>query len=149
MSSKKINNMGSEVVHGHRCRPVNKDPNRPMMFYKYHIIACGGGRCQKNIDFNLSDHLRSLITEAGLNKGKERIKVTTSNCFGACRFKNVALFYENLLEGEVAINNGVWIKQVEKFSNDKWFEIFECLKSKSSLRGLVGKDHIIDLEIFE
>lgn len=43
----------------------------------------------------LSDKLRDLAKELKMDKGKNRVKITRTKCFGACRYKGVGIVYEN------------------------------------------------------
>jgi cobalt-precorrin 5A hydrolase len=123
---KKINVMGSEVVPGFKCKPVAKDPDRPIMYYRHHMILCSGSRCQEVTEGrNLAEEIRREMENMGLNQGKNRIKVSSGNCFGACRFRSVAVIYER---GEDAKNNAVWIKNLQTLDQSDRHLLLESLK---------------------
>mgnify|MGYP000013428889 FL=1 len=143
MSGTKINAMGSEVVEGYACKPKIKDPDKPMMFYRYHILVCDGDRCDCNAKKALSDKLRDLAKELKMDKGADRVKITKTKCFGACRYKGVGLVYEN----GGTTNNGVWLKKINKWDDEKWRGFFVALKNKDSVRCLYPDDIIAMEEI--
>ncbi len=134
MASKpKINLMGSEVVNGYACKPKKLDPNKPIMHYKSHIFICNGDRCAKAFKEDKAKELREILKEMGLHKGKNRIKVTRSGCYGACRFKGVVNIYENTASNGFLPNNNIWLKHTHKYSEDKWKRLFEYLSNNIPL----------------
>ena len=96
VENKRYNLMGSEVVDGFACKPKKLDPNKPIMHFKTHVFVCDDERCggaHKSEHF--ADDLRSTLKEINLHKGANRIKISRTNCFGACRFRGVANICEN------------------------------------------------------
>ncbi len=143
--AKKFNTMGSEVQEGFVCKPVVRDNNKPIMYYKSHIFTCSGERCKKaHRTDEFPKRLRQMIKETGLNTGPNRIKVSDVNCFGACRFGAVANFYVNTKgSSNSIINNALWIKKIHRFTEDKWKGIFYALSNGDSIdKMLEAKDHI-------
>lgn len=141
MDEAKINAMGSEVEAGFACKPKIKDPEKPVMFYRFHFLVCEGDRCECNAKKALSDKLRDLAKELKMDKGKNRVKITRTNCFGACRYKGVGIVYEN--GGD--INNCVWLKKINKFDDKKWIELLGALKNGDSIRSKY-QDDMIEME---
>lgn len=82
MKEAKINAMGSEVVDGFACKPKVKDPDKPMMFYRYHILICDGDECDCNAKKALSDKLRDLAKELKMDKGQIESKSQRQNVLG-------------------------------------------------------------------
>lgn len=123
--------MGSEVVPGYKCKPVKKDPNRPIMYYRHHLLLCNGQRCKEALgERNLSEEIRGELEDLGLHRGENRIKVTSGNCFGACRFRAVAVVYENNGPGT---NNSVWIRRLHLMDGEKRNAFYRHLESGQSL----------------
>jgi len=116
--------MGSEVVAGYKCKPLIKEPNKPIMYFKTQLFICTGERCQ-NVD--LAKELRELLEELNLDRGELRIKITRTNCFGACRFKQIAQIVENTNKNGNIENNCLLLKNVDKFDKEKWKELFLAL----------------------
>jgi (2Fe-2S) ferredoxin len=108
------NSYGSQVENGFKCKPTIKDPNRPLMGYRYHLFICDGGRCKTT---DLADKLRSITKELDINRGENRVKITRSFCFGACRFASVSVLY--------GYDRAIWIKNIEEIAN--WKEFFLAL----------------------
>ena len=129
----KINTMGNKVVHGHKCKPINLDPNRPIMHFKTQVFLCDGGRCKSVSRDDLADNLRELIRSMGLNNGENRIKITRTKCFGACRFKQVAQIIENTKRNGFAPNNNIWLKNVHLFDTKRWQELFLMLAENKKI----------------
>lgn len=136
----KINNAGSEVKDGFKCKPIDSDPNKPIMYYKYHIFICNGGRCER--DNNLADKLRDLTKKLHLTDGNNRIKITRSHCLGACRFSSVMLIFEN---SETPLNNSVWLKNIDKFNEDDFKNLFLTLSQNQNLREIY-EDNLIQMQ---
>ncbi len=152
MSDKIIryNEMGSEVQEGFQCKPVYLDRDKPVMYYKSHILVCNGERCQKaNRREDNPLYVRNLTKECGLSKGKDRIKVTKVNCFGACRYGGVILIYENPIAGTSLKNNGLWVKKTHKYTPEDWKEIFNRLANDKSVLEYTGEDAIIPMEVYD
>ncbi len=121
------NTMGSKVKEGFKCKPEVLDPNKPMMHYKTQIFLCSSPRCESVSDPDLADRLREITKEMGLNRGKNRIKITRSRCFGACRHKQVLEIVENTRRNGFLGNNGVWLKEVHLYDEEKWRRLFGLL----------------------
>lgn len=114
------NTQGSIVADGFKCKPLNSDPNKPLIGYRFHLFLCDGGRCNS---VTLADELRDLTKELNLSRGENRIKITRSFCFGACRFKSVALIY--------GLDEPIWIKNIE---NINWRELFLNLVESNEIK---------------
>ena len=127
----KINLMGSEVVDGYVCKPKKLDPNKPIMHYKTHIFVCNGERCAKAFKGDKATELRDMIKDMELHRGKNRIKVTRSGCYGACRFRGVINIYENTSSNGFLPNNNIWLKHTHQYSESKWRELFEILSTNT------------------
>lgn len=126
--------MGSEVVTGFRCKPKKLDPNKPIMFFKTQIFLCSGERCgkaQKSED--VATELREIVKELGLHKGAKRIKISKSHCFGACRFRQVAVIFENTKANGNVANNNIWLKNIHRYDAQKWRALFVALSENRSL----------------
>jgi len=137
MENKILNNMGSEVVEGFTCKPKKLDPNKPIMFFKTQIFICDGERCSKaNKVDDLAGKLRGILKELELHKGKNRIKISRTNCFGACRFRQVGVVFENTKSNGNLDNNNIWLKNIHKFDENKWRELFIDLSQNNSLEKL-------------
>lgn len=134
MENKKYNTMGSEVAEGYICKPKKVDPNKPIMFFKTQIFICDGERCSKaNKVKDLAGKLRDLLKELGLHRGANRIKISRTNCFGACRFRQVAVVFENTKANGNLSNNNIWLKNIHKYDENRWRELFIDLSKNNSL----------------
>lgn len=132
---KRFNLRGSEVVDGYACKPKKLDPTKPIMHYKSHLLLCEGDRCKKACkDEHLADTLRGYLKESGHIKGASRIKVSRANCFGACRFRQVAVIFENTQANGYAKNNNIFLKNVHQFNQDRWSELFTTLNNNEPLQ---------------
>jgi len=130
----KINLMGSEVEEGFKCKPKKLDPNKPIMHFKSHIFVCDDARCKKaHKDQDVANMLRDILKEIDLHKGKDRIKISRSGCFGACRFRGVANIYENTKNGGCLQNNNIWLKHTHLYTKEDWIELFEALRDNREL----------------
>jgi cobalt-precorrin 5A hydrolase len=145
----KINEMGSEVVEGFKCKPKKLDPNKPIMHYKTHIFVCDGERCKKAFGKDIATFLRELLKELKLNKGSKRIKISRGGCFGACRFRGVINIYENTRANGFLENDNLWIKKAHTFTRKEWEEIFLLLSSNKPLEKYLEKESFIQMKIFE
>ena len=135
MENKIYNNMGSEVAEGFICKPKKLDPNKPIMHFKTQLFICDGERCSKTQKGNdLAGKLRDIIKELELHKGKNRIKISRTNCFGACRFRQVAVTFENTKVNGNLANNNIWLKNIHKYDESKWKELFLALSTNKELR---------------
>lgn len=134
MENKIYNNMGSEVADGFICKPKKLDPTKPIMHFKTQIFICDGERCSKTQKGNdLAGKLRDIIKELELHKGKNRIKISRTNCFGACRFRQVAVTFENTKVNGNLVNNNIWLKNIHKYDESKWKELFLVLSTNKEL----------------
>lgn len=132
--NKRFNIMGSEVVDGFACKPKKLDPNRPIMHYKSHIFVCEGERCKSTLkDENFADTLREYVKDAGFIKGENRIKISRTNCYGACRYRKVAAVFENTKVNGFIPNNNVFLKNIHKYDKKRWFELFDVLSNNIDL----------------
>jgi len=147
-SKTKINEMGQEVVEGYECKPKDYDPNRPIMHYKSMIFICNGERCAKASKIDKATHLRELLKEMGLNKGKNRIKITRTGCYGACRFRQVAHITQNTQANGNPKNNSLWLKHTHNFSDNKWREIFKILSEDRVLLEELDSDDFIPMRVY-
>jgi cobalt-precorrin 5A hydrolase len=145
---KKINDMGSEVVDGFKCKPKDFDPNRPIMHYKTHIFICDGKRCQRAFGEDRASTLRELLKELKLNRGKRRIKVSRGGCFGACRFRAVVNINENCRENGFIENDNIWLKQTHNFQDSNWKEILLALSRDTPLKDILDKEQFIPIKIY-
>ena len=130
----KINIMGSEVEEGFVCKPKKLNQNRAIMHFKTHIFICEGDRCKganKNLD--LVYNLREIVKKQNLHIGKNRIKISRSGCYGACRFRGVANIYENTNSNGCLQNNNVWLKNIHNFDDKKWIKLFLKLSENKKL----------------
>lgn len=142
-----VNTMGNEVAEGYTCRPKNFDANRPIMHFKTQVFICDDERCGGiQTERDLSKELRDLLKEMGLEKGEKRIKITRTNCFGACRFRQSCEIVENTRANGTLINNGIWLKGVHRFKLERWREIFEALRDDVDLNTLLEEKHFIPMK---
>lgn len=133
MENKKFNAMGNEVAEGFVCKPKDFDPNRPLMRFKTQIFICDGERCAKACKGGeTADFLRGILKDLNLHAGSKRIKISRANCFGACRFRRVAVIFENTRTNGFLPNNNIWLKNVHKYDEDKWRALFLSLSSNET-----------------
>lgn len=129
--------MGSEVVDGYVCKPKKLISDKPIMYFKTQIFLCDGERCSvANKNKELAAHLRELLKRMQLHTGKNRIKISRTNCFGACRFRQVAVVYENTKANGCLANNNIWLKNIHKYDMKKWEALFNDLSSNHALENL-------------
>ena len=134
MGNRTHNTMGSEVVDGYVCKPKKLDPDKPIMFFKTQIFICEGERCAKaNKIENLANTLRELLCELGLHIGKNRIKISRTHCFGACRYRQVAVIFENTRVNGNLANNNIWLKNIHMYDIPKWRELLLDLSTNNTL----------------
>jgi NADH:ubiquinone oxidoreductase subunit E len=145
----KINEMGQEVVEGYSCKPKNYDPNRPIMHYKTLLMLCDGDRCAKAGEIDKASHLREILKDMGLNKGKNRIKISRTGCYGACRFRQVCQITENTQANGEPKNNALWLRHTHNFSDEKWREIFTILSKDEILLDKLDSKHFIPMRVYE
>ncbi len=145
----KINEMGSEVVEGFSCKPKNYDASRPIMHYKTIIMICDGERCATAGKIDKATYLREILKDMGLNKGKNRIKISRSGCYGACRFRQVCQINENTRVNGNIENNGLWLKNTHNFTDEQWRDIFNKLVDNKSLEDELGVEYLIPMKVYE
>jgi len=137
MENKLFNMMGSEVVSGFSCKPIKLVPEKPIMHFKTHIFICTDERCggaHKND--NIASDLRDILKEIGLANGETRIKISRTGCFGACRFRSTANIFENTKMNGYQPNNNVWLRNIHKYSKEKWIELFKALSENKNIDNL-------------
>ncbi|TCS39038.1 cobalamin biosynthesis protein [Reinekea marinisedimentorum] len=132
----RINAHGSEVVPGYQCKPRHLDLNRPLLHHRHHIVLCEGARCAKAGAANLAHDLRAVLKDMGLASGNKRIKISRTKCVGACRNRATLAIYER---SALPVNNGVWLRKVEAFSEDTWRTLFRALADGVSLNQVVDE----------
>ncbi len=137
MENKLFNMMGSEVVSGFTCKPVKLVPDKPIMHFKTHIFICTDERCggaHKNE--NIATDLRDILKEIGLANAETRIKISRTGCFGACRFRSTANIFENTRMNGYEPNNNIWLRNIHKYSKEKWIELFKSLAENKNIDDL-------------
>ena len=103
------------------------------MHYKNIVYICVDKRCSQKGSSKKADQLRELLKDMKLDIGKDRIKVSKSFCYGACRYKQVANIFSNTqLNGEQKHNN-IWLKATQKYDTSKWTDLFLALKNNKDL----------------
>jgi len=148
-SGKKINEMGSEVADGFSCKPKDYDASRPIMHYKTILMLCDGERCSKaGGEIDRASHLREILKDMKLNRGENRIKVSRSGCYGACRFRQVCQINENTRVNGNIKNSALWLKNTHNFSDEQWRDIFNKLANNISLEDELG-EYFIPMKIYE
>lgn len=134
MENKTFNLMGSEVVSGFTCKPKKLVSTKPIMHFKTQIFICNDERCSKaHKNEHLAGDLRNILKNINLAKGEQRIKISRTGCFGACRFRSVANIYENTKANGYEPNNNVWIKNIHKYNKEQWIELFTNLSSNKDI----------------
>ena len=145
----RINEMGSEVVEGYTCKPKDFDPNRPIMHYKTLLLLCDDERCGKAGKGDRATHLREILKEMGLNKGKNRIKISRTGCYGACRFRQVCQITENTQANGNAKNNALWLRHTHQFSDEQWKILFTMLSENTILLEELDKELFIPMKVYD
>lgn len=143
-----INLMGSPVEPGFVCKPKPQhvDLNRPMMHYRYHLFICEGGRCAKASGREMAHEVRQIVKAMDLDSGKNRIKISRTQCLGACRYRATAVLYaaDGLLD---AINNGIWLQKTDLFSDADWQRIFAAITASHSVTDAVDASFLITQDV--
>ena len=129
----KINTMGSEVEEGYACKPKVLDPNKPIMHYKNIVYVCVDKRCAGAGSVKKADELRDVVKDMGLDVGEDRIKISKSYCYGACRYKQVANIFSNEQANGQRKHNNIWLKATHEYDLEKWRELFKALKENRYL----------------
>ncbi|EGU50203.1 cobalamin biosynthesis protein [Vibrio nigripulchritudo ATCC 27043] len=142
----KINLHGNEVVDGFQCKPKHVDLNRPMLYHRHHILLCEGGRCAKEGSKNLAHDLRQVLKSIGFASGEQRIKISRTHCAGTCRNRAAMVIYERLQPNETPINNGLWVKGIDQFTEQTWKELFTHLVERKPLKQWLDPQYIAPIE---
>ena len=119
------------------CKPIKLVPEKPIMHFKTHIFICTDERCggaHKND--NIASDLRDILKEIGLANAETRIKISRTGCFGACRFRSTANIFENTKMNGYEPNNNVWLRNIHKYSKEKWIELFKALSENKNIDDL-------------
>lgn len=142
----KLNLHGNEVVEGFQCKPKHVDLNRPMLYHGHHILLCEGGRCAKEGSKNLAHDLRQVLKELNFAEGEQRIKISRTHCAGTCRNRAAMVIYERLQANESPINNGLWVRGIDQFTEQDWKEIFTQLVERKPLKQWLAPEYIAPIE---
>ncbi|MBL4730162.1 MAG: (2Fe-2S) ferredoxin domain-containing protein [Sulfurimonas sp.] len=145
----RLNEMGSEVVEGYTCKPKDYDANRAIMHYKSLLLLCDDERCGKAGKDDRAAHLREIIKDMGLNKGKNRIKVSRTGCYGACRYRQVCQITENTQANGNPQNNALWLKHTHRLKDEQWREIFALLSEDKTLTDILEEKNFIEMKVYE
>ena len=145
----RLNEMGSQVVEGYTCKPVDYDANRPIMHYKTLLLLCDDERCGKAGKTDKASELREILKSMGLNKGENRIKISRTGCYGACRFRQVCQVTENTKANGNIKNNALWLRHTHHFDDAKWREVFTLLSTNKILEELLDEKHFIPMKVYE
>lgn len=144
----KINEMGSEVVDGYACKPKDFDASRPIMHYKTLLMICDGERCAKAGKIDKATYLREMLKDMGLNKGENRIKISKTSCYGACRFRQVCQVTENTQANGNEKNNALWLKHTHNYSDEQWRELFKMLSENKILQDELNEEFFIPMKVY-
>ena len=144
----RLNEMGSEVVEGYTCKPKDYDASRPIMHYKTLLLLCDDERCGKAGKDDRATHLREILKDMGLNKGQNRIKISRTGCYGACRFRQVCQVTENTQANGNAKNNALWLRHTHKFSDEQWRELFTLLSEDKILVDELDEEVFIPMKVY-
>jgi DNA-binding transcriptional regulator PaaX len=145
----RLNEMGSQVVEGFTCKPVDYDATRPIMHYKSLLMICDDERCSKAGGGAKAEDLRNILKDMGLNEGKNRIKISRTGCYGACRFRQVCQITENTQVNGNTKNNALWLKQTHRFSDNQWREIFKMLSEDKILLDELDIEKFIPMKVYD
>jgi hypothetical protein len=138
----------NEMGEGYTCKPKDYDPNRPIMHYKTLLLLCDDERCGKAGKDDRAMHLREILKEMGLNKGKNRIKVSRTGCYGACRFRQVCQVTENTQANGNEKNNALWLRHTHNFSDEQWKKLFTLLSEDKILIDELDEKHFIPMKVY-
>ncbi len=144
----RLNEMGSEIVEGYICKPKDYDPNRPIMHYKTLLLLCDDERCAKAGRDDKATHLREILKDMGLNKGKNRIKVSRTGCYGACRYRQVCQVTENTQANGNPKNSALWLRHTHNFSDEQWRELFKMLSEDKLLSEELEEECFIPMKVY-
>ena len=145
----RVNEMGSEIVEGYTCKPKDYDASRAIMHYKSLLLLCDDERCGKAGKDDRATHLREILKDMGLNKGKNRIKVSRTGCYGACRFRQVCQITENTQANGNLLNNALWLKETHQFDDKQWRKIFEQLSQDKLVTDILDENDFIPMKVYE
>lgn len=137
------NIMGSRVVEGFQCKPIKEDRDllRPIMSYRFHLFFCDGGRCLTVVKNWDATALRELLEEMNLHRGTNRVKITRSNCFGACRFKSVVSLYS--FAGDFL---PLWLQKTHHWKKEDWKSFFQQLTENPQEVKRKFSRHLVPME---
>ncbi|HHH51793.1 MAG TPA: (2Fe-2S) ferredoxin domain-containing protein [Campylobacterales bacterium] len=144
----RLNEMGSEVVEGYTCKPKDYDPNRPIMHYKTLLLLCDDERCGKAGKIDKASHLRDILKDMGLNKGTNRIKISRTGCYGACRFRQVCQITENTQANGNFENNAIWLRHTHNFKDEDWRSIFTILSTNENIKDKLDEKYFIPMRVY-
>ncbi len=144
----RLNEMGSEVVEGYTCKPKNYDAERPIMHYKTLLLLCDDERCGKAGRTDKASELREILKDMGLNKGENRIKVSRTGCYGACRFRQVCQVTENTQANGNLKNNALWLRNTHTFKEEDWRELFSLLSKDKVLLEELDEKYFIPMKVY-
>ena len=145
----KLNEMGQATVAGYECKPKDFDANRAIMHYKYQIYICDDKRCANAAKSDRAKELRDILKSMELNQGKDRIKISKSKCFGACRYRQVAQINANTNANGLVENNALWLKHTHRFELEKWKKIFTLLANNGILKKHLDSKDFIEMKVYE
>lgn len=142
------NNMGSEIIKGFKCKPVDFDKDKPVMYCAIQIFICDDERCKLTRSVDIAKKIRKIVKSLGFDKGNKRIKVTRTFCNGACRFRNFAYIYKNPnnenYSPELAYT--AW-KNIQEWSDKQWEEMILGLMQNQIPEEL--KDYTVQQKVFD
>lgn len=138
--------MRNEVVSGLHGESRTPALERPMLYYRHHLLLCSGKRCVDDEGVQLAASIRGLLKEMLLHRGTNRIKVTRTLCSGGCRNRTTAVIYQNLAAGEVAVDHALWLRNIDSLSLAQWRQIFTVLAAGDDLRAHLGSTHLAMVE---
>ena len=147
-----VNTKGNEAVAGQQSKPKHVDLDRPMMFYKHHILICEGKRCAKAGSKSLAHDLRTILKVLGLSSGEQRIKISRTLCAGACRNFSTMVIYEqngkpfSSEHQPLSENNALWLRGIEAFSEQQWKALFNALANNKPLFEVVEHKYFAPIE---
>ncbi|PHS58764.1 MAG: hypothetical protein COB17_02120 [Sulfurimonas sp.] len=144
----RLNEMGSEVVEGYTCKPKDFDASRPIMHYKTLLLLCDDERCGKAGKIDKATHLRDILKDMDLNKGENRIKISRTGCYGACRYRQVCQVTENTQANGEPKNNALWLKHTHQYTDDEWRNIFKLLVDGKILVNELGDEAFIPMKVY-
>jgi len=84
----------------------------------------------------------------GLNKGANRIKISRTGCYGACRFRQVCQVTENTQANGNPKNNAIWLRHTHKFKDEDWRRIFTILSNDKNLSDEFDENYFIPMKVY-